>query len=201
VSLVKVNVLLDGEAASQTSTDFDFGQLSIYTGTQNDAVSLTSVITDADVFIETTDIVNSNLDGADAVAIANCTFNRVDPGFAEFGIDRFSGTFIYGLVVYTGNGNDVVTIANVKVTDSTIIETGDGTDHVAITAMTETPNPLYLAEIYVDLEGGKYNTLTVTNSSSQFADFYVDDHTGSTLVKAHNHFNSETDLGWDYDIG
>ena len=109
VALVKVNVYAAGEVTSPViSPDevsnsgccLEDGTLLIYTGNQNDAVALTSVCTDSFASICTTDCENSSLDGADAVAIANSKFNQED-----------SCTRDVGLCVFTGNGNDAVSIA------------------------------------------------------------------------------------------
>lgn len=123
----------------------------------------------------------SSGDGNNVVAIANSTFNQ-------------QGTSIVGLGVYTGNGKDVVSIVNVNVTGESIIETGDGTDAVAIQALAT-------QILQVSLDGGKYDSLAITNSSAIQAFFDGGGNTGDTLVKSHNHFTTETDTGFQHVIG
>jgi hypothetical protein len=202
VTLAKVTVLYDGIDPSDESF-LDSGELWVDTGNQSDAVALSAVVADGDTLIATTDFDSppTNLDGADSVAVVNSTFGRLDPTFVEFGIHRFSGSFFYGLAITTGNGNDAITLANIKVTEATVIETGDGSDHVAVSGLTETPHPTYYSTIYIDLQGGKYNTLAIVNSSAENAEFYADDHNGNTLVKVHNHFNTEIESGFDTIVG
>jgi hypothetical protein len=199
VVLNKVTVLDDG---ATTGLEVDTGILRIYTGSQNDAVVLNAVNTDADAWVFTTDFLfdNSPFDGADSVVITNSNFNRLDSTGTEFDPNNAPFAIVTGLFIRTGNGNDVVTIANVKVTEGTAIDTGNGTDHVAISALVETANPTVSDVIYADLGDGNYDTLSVVNSSAESAYFYGGGNTGDTLAKVHNHFGTEVDMGFDHVI-
>ena len=164
VALTKVTVLDDG-ATGQTLSEFDTGELWISIGNQNDAVALYAVVTDGDAFIRTTDFLSD--DGADSVVIANSNFNRLDSTAIEFDPNNAPFAIVTGLLIRTGDGNDVVSIANVKVTEGTAIDTGNGTNHVAISSLVETANPTVSDVIYADLGDGNYDTLSVVNSTAE----------------------------------
>jgi len=155
------------------------GTLLIYTGNQVDAVALNKVTTDAQADIYTTD--ETSLDGADAVAITNSSFN-VNNEVMQCTTLPFVSTGD-GLYIETGCGNDAVTIAKVNVVGEAEIQTGAGSDHVAITA-------LVADSIYAELDGGNYDTLAITNSSASEANFYDDGGSWGTLVRAHNNFGN-----------
>ncbi len=129
--------------------------LLIYTGNQTDSVVLYKVTTDAQASIYTTD--ESNLDGADAVAITNSSFNQ-DNEVMECEVLPLIEVG-NGLSVETGYGNDAVTIVKVKVVGEAAIETDGGTDAVAINSLTAD-------FIFADLGSGNYDTLTVAKSVS-----------------------------------
>jgi large repetitive protein len=189
VSLVKVNVLnalteIPSDGGSEISPDVDeyvgieSGCLLIYTGNGSDAVALTLVNTDAEAAIYTTTgtTVTDN-DGNDSVAIASSNFNR-----DNVPLQMDDGPLVpAGLFISTGNGNDAVSLAKVNVVGLAEIQTGAGTDHVAI-------NALAADEIFADTGTGNYDTLAVANSSATNALFEDDGGIGDTLVRAHNHF-------------
>ncbi len=150
------------------------GMLIIYTGNQVDSVALNKVTTDAQASIYTTD--ESNLDGTDAVAITNSSFNR-DNEVMECKVLPLIEVGD-GLSVETGNGNDAVTIVKVKVVGEAAIETDGGTDAVAINSLTAD-------SIFADLGSGNYDTLTVAKSVANYEEFDGGGNTGDTLVYKH----------------
>jgi len=167
------------------------GMLLIYTGNQVDSVALNKVTTDAEANIYTTD--ESSLDGADAVAITNSNFNQNNE-VMECSVLPLVETGD-GLYVETGNGNDAVTIAKVNVVGEAEIQTGAGTDAVAI-------NALVADDIFVDLGSGKYDVLTIAKSVANTETFDGAGTTsGDTLVYKHlgNNFANPPDIsGFQY---
>lgn len=195
VSLVKVNVYAaqpiewsdsavapEIETSDWSSSWLESGLLLIYTGNQTDAVALASVCTDGKATIRTTDWSDSNLDGADAVAIANSKFNQQSRCDWET-----------GLCIVTGRGNDAVSIVKVNVAGKAKIETGDGTDAVALAFLAAD-------RICVRMGDGNYDVLTVSNCTATDAVFDGGGNTGDLLNWKHlnNHFGSESDSGFQY---
>ncbi len=158
---------------------FECGALLIYTGNQNDAVALAFVCTDCFAKIDTTDLCDSSLDGADAVAISNSKFGQQE-----------RCDWVTDLSICTGRGNDVVSIVKVNVVGKAFIDTGDGTDAVAI-------NALAADHICVELDGGNHDALTIINSSASDAFFDGGDGSGDVLVRSHNNFGSEYHQGFE----
>jgi hypothetical protein len=199
VSLVKVTALQDTPAPDNRS---DSGQIQVYTGSQSDAVALNSVNTDGGCLIFATDLSfdSSTVDGADSVVVTNSNFDRQNRGVNFFIIPELSYAPAIGLVVETGNGNDVVTIANVHSIQAVVVETGNGTDHVAISSLTIANLPLD-DTLYCLLGSGNYDTLTIVNSSVPTANLDGGGNVGDMLVQSRNHFNAESPTGFQYVIG
>jgi hypothetical protein len=194
VVLNKVDVLtavplLTPETVTPELLGPECGSLSIYTGNGSDAVVLNAVNTDCEAFIQTTDLADSSLDSGDSVAIANSSFNRLDFVVIVGGGEVYEEST--GLFVFTGRGNDVVSIASVHVNGAARIETGDGTDKVAV-------NALVADEIFVELGDGNYDTLSIANSSANFASFDGGGGIGDSLVRAHNHFIAQVISGFEF---
>ena len=61
-----------------------------------------------------------------------------------------------------------------------------------------TVNALAADSIYIDLDDGNYDVLTIVNSKARFARFDGGGNTGDSLVKAHNSFDNEVDLGFRF---
>ncbi len=194
VALSKVDVLtalpfLTEEIETPELLGPECGSLSIYTGNGSDAVALNAVNTDCEAFILTTDLADSSLDGGDSVAIASSSFNRLDFNILVGGSEVYDEST--GLFVSTGHGNDAVAIARVHVNGAARIETGDGTDKVAI-------NALVADEIFVELGDGNYDALSIVNSSANFASFDGGGGIGDTLVRANNHFTTQLISGFEF---
>ncbi len=184
VALVKVNVYaaavepvaptISPDEVSNSGCCLEDGTLLIYTGNQVDAVALTSVCTDSFASICTTDCENSSLDGTDAVAIANSKFNQEDECTRDV-----------GLCVFTGNGNDAVSIAKTNVVGKTLIDTGNGTDVVTLAF-------LVADKICAELGPGNHDVLTVSNCTATDEVFADDGGSGGVLSYKHlnNHFTN-----------
>ena len=164
------------------------GELLIYTGNQIDAVSLASVNTDCKACITTTDCEDSSLDGTDSVAIANSKFNQngmVTEWFQANLQLRFDWIRGYHRPRQR-RGFDRQSERNGKAK----IETGDGTDAVAV-------NGLHADEICIRLGGGNHDVLTIINSSAADAIFDGGDGSGDVLIRSHNNFGSQSISGFE----
>jgi hypothetical protein len=175
------------------------GTLILSTGDGADALALSGVNTDGAAEIYTTDF--STQDGADSVAIASSNFNRLDSSDFEFDPNQAPFSITTGLFIRAGAGNDIISIANVKVTEGTAIETSQGRDIVSISKLTTTSNTQFSNRFYFDLGSGDYDTLSIVASTARDAYFYGGGNTGDTLVKANNHIGAEFDNGFQYIIG
>lgn len=157
------------------------GSLTILTGNGVDVVTLAFVNTDCKALISTTDY--CKLDGVDVVTITNSSFNKngnIDQQMQLASESR--GYRCVGLAIYTGAGNDVVTLVTVCVQGGTKICTDGGTDVVTI-------NGLLADAIFVDLGSGNNDVLTLVNSKACWVCLDGGDGSGDVLVRANNDFN------------
>jgi hypothetical protein len=53
-------------------------------------------------------------------------------------------------------------------------------------------------EIFVELGDGNYDALTIANSSANFASFDGGGGIGDSLVRTHNHFNTQVIPGFEF---
>ncbi len=196
VALTKVNVyaaqqlpFIVEETGPVSDGCIEYGALLIYTGNQNDAVALAYVCTDCFAQIRTTDWSDSSLDGADAVTIVNSKFNQSSAVMQWLNTLSIFSSWS-GLSICTGRGNDAVTLVNVNVVCKAQIETGDGTDAVAV-------NGLHADEICIRLGDGNHDVLTIVNSSAADAIFDGGDGSGDVLVRSHNNFGSQSISGFE----
>lgn len=118
-------------------------------------------------------------DGKDAVALANVTLHGGE------------------LNINTNEGNDAVSIFQTTVNGDLKIDTGGGTDAVILNTVNDTE----FDSIDVSLGPGNYDALVVVNCTALVVNFDGGGNTGDTLVKAHNHFDVESDTGFQYVIG
>ena len=90
-----------------------------------------------------------------------------------------------GLSICTGRGNDVVSIAKANVVGKARIETGNGTDAVALAFLAADT-------ICARLGGGNYDVLTVSNCTATDEIFDGGDGSGDLLNYKHlnNHFTN-----------
>ncbi|HZZ26785.1 MAG TPA: hypothetical protein VFE46_02160 [Pirellulales bacterium] len=198
VTLVKVNVLQSqesviccecGDSGTESGDNVeadntqwgccDFcaleeGMLLIYTGNQTDVVTLTSVNIAAETSICTTDF--SSLDGTDVVTITNSNFNYDNQCVGSCCCLAYCVPA--GLEINTGAATDVVTLSKVNVVGESSICTGDSNDVVTV-------NALVADYIFINMDGGTHDVLTIVNSSSPSIPTFLG---VDTLVQSHNHF-------------
>jgi hypothetical protein len=94
-----------------------------------------------------------------------------------------------------GSGNDVAILNNVTSTDNIVINAGDGNDAVALNRVAAA-DPDFSRALTVEMGGGAFDILSVSNSSADIAAFNDTGGAHGLLARFKNHFGTETHAGF-----
>jgi hypothetical protein len=162
--------------------------VNVYTGNGNDRISISRLSADSLQMITFHD----GNDGDDTIVINRLTLAA--DGEIETGAGNDSVTVAFCTCgrwsVFTGDGNDTVSIWTLSATDQVSVSTGDGTDKVTLSSVSA------VNQITADVGSGNSDTLTVVRSTTAAADFEAGGDSGDTLVRIACQFTSQTIVGF-----